>query len=239
MHASRYVYPLSAAREVASWLDPIAARGRPGMEHFMSFEAVAPGGALAAGQTYCHARAIAFQSDAGEATALLEAIDAAAPAGALDRATCLPVTYERLYASSVTGPVLRVLSDTMWTEDGVAAATRLAASLQDAPGAQSIGLVNFRAAPRPLPDAAMSVAGSAFVTWAAQWTDPAHDAENARWADATTDGLDGLRTGCYVNETDILRHPERARHCYSAAAWERMAAVRARYDPHGLFPSAY
>lgn len=238
MRGGRYVYPLSAAEAVASWLQGLATDSRPNMEYFMAFEATTIDG-RPADEIHCHARVLAFQYDQAEATAALEEAAAAAPAGALASSPSNPVTYERLYASGVTGAVLRIVSDTIWTEDGVAAATELARRIAHAPSRQSISFVNFRAAPRPLPDAAMSVAGSTFLNWAAQWPDAAGDAENERWVDATTAAMEPFRTGCYVNETDILRHPERARHCYTPDAWERMAAVRAAWDPDGLFPPAY
>lgn len=238
MRGGRYVYPLSATAEVAAWLQRLATDSRPNMEYFMAFEATTIDG-QPADELLCHARVLAFQDDEAEATAALDEAAATAPAGALAAMPSRPLTYERLYASGVTGAVLRIISDTIWTEDGVAAATELAARIAQAPSRQSISFINFRAAPRPLPDAAMSVTATTFLNWAAQWPDAAGDAANERWIDATTAAMEPYRTGCYVNETDILRHPERARHCYSPAAWERMAAVRARYDPDGRFPPAY
>jgi FAD/FMN-containing dehydrogenase len=42
-------------------------------------------------------------------------------------------------------------------------------------------------------------------------------------------------SGYYHNETDMMAEPDRARRLYAPANFERMAAIKAAYDPDGMF----
>ncbi|MDW5596904.1 FAD-binding protein [Conexibacter stalactiti] len=236
MHASRWTYPLDAAREVAAWLQGHADRGGENVERYVAFEADEAG---LDHPPVCHVAAIAFEREPAAARAALEELAVSAPAGALSALGPAPITYERLYAGGITGDVLRVVNETIWTDDPVDAAAALAAQVALAPDRRTVAMVDFRPAPRLPLDGAASVAARGFLSWGAKWSDSARDAENAAWVDATDAALTPWRRGRYLNESDVLRHPERARDCFSPAAWERIAAVRARYDPDGRFPSAY
>ena len=205
--------------------------------------ASAPGGASGATDALqsrpplCRVRVIAFHDDPEDARAALRDLAAGAPAGALERIDARPVDFARLYARpGITGERLRVVSDTAWSDDPVGAAAALAEQVAQAPDRRSFGMADFRAAPELPVDGAASVAARGFLSWAAKWDDPARDEENGAWADATTAALEPFRTGCYLNETDVIRHPEHAPLCFSAGAWDRLAAVRERYDPEGRFP---
>ena len=38
-----------------------------------------------------------------------------------------------------------------------------------------------------------------------------------------------------MGETDIVQDPSRVQESYSPEKWQRLEAVRAKYDPHGVF----
>jgi FAD/FMN-containing dehydrogenase len=46
--------------------------------------------------------------------------------------------------------------------------------------------------------------------------------------------MDPFAAGHYVNEVEA-RHPDRFRQCFSTVGWERLEALRRRYDPDGVF----
>jgi FAD/FMN-containing dehydrogenase len=236
MHACRWTYPLEAAREVAAWLQEHADRGGENVERYAALEADAAGLDL---PPVCHVAAIAFERDPATARAALEELASGAPAGAASALGPAPISYERLYAGGITGARLRVVNETCWSEHPVDAAAALAAQMEHAPDPRSVAMADFRAAPRLPADGAASVAARGFLSWGAKWSDPARDAENAAWVDATDAALAPHRVGRYLNESDVVRHPERARDCFSPAAWERIAELRARWDPDGRFASAY
>lgn len=257
IHAAGWTYPIGQAGEVAAWLQADADTGRPSVERYAGFEGdvdgIAPGAAAdaAAGGAHgaadlqsrpplCRVRVIAFHDDPDDARTALRDLAAAAPAGALERIDPRPLDFATLYArAGITGERLRVVGDTAWSDDPVGAAAALAEQVAQAPDRRSFGMADFRSAPELPLDGAASVAARGFLSWAAKWDDAARDEENGAWADATTAALEPFRTGCYLNETDVIRHPEHATLCFSPAAWQRLAAVRERYDPEGRFPAPW
>ena len=71
----------------------------------------------------------------------------------------------------------------------------------------------------------------------AVWRDPSGDEANLRWLRETGAALAPLAIGHYVGEAD-LEDRARLRGCFSPAAWDRLSALRARYDPAGVFLEA-
>ena len=51
----------------------------------------------------------------------------------------------------------------------------------------------------------------------------------------TQEILAPLAVGHYVNEADLEADPERSEHSYSKASWEKIKAVKDKYDPGGIF----
>ena len=45
----------------------------------------------------------------------------------------------------------------------------------------------------------------------------------------------GAHAGHYVAEADLTSAPARAHHSFTPAAWDRLRALRERYDPDGVF----
>jgi FAD/FMN-containing dehydrogenase len=68
----------------------------------------------------------------------------------------------------------------------------------------------------------------------AMYGDPAETAEHEAWASATADALDDGTSGAYVN---FLGEGEehRMREAYPGATWDRLAAIKTRYDHTNLF----
>jgi FAD/FMN-containing dehydrogenase len=69
----------------------------------------------------------------------------------------------------------------------------------------------------------------------AKWLDPAADAENLDWTRRSFDEARPFLTGgAYVNY--LLQEPEeRIRAAYGAPVYDRLAALKARYDPDNVF----
>jgi len=150
-----------------------------------------------------------------------------------------PITFDDLYAASLTQHPLRVAADNIWSTRPLEAAARFAAAWQRAPSPKTVGIVNFQADRGALPDAACSSTGTAYVLWMAAWDNPAHDEANLSWSQATAEQLQPCTSAVYVNECDLERRSERARFCFPAAKLERLRAVVSRYDPGGLLPPAF
>jgi FAD/FMN-containing dehydrogenase len=44
-----------------------------------------------------------------------------------------------------------------------------------------------------------------------------------------------LAVGQYINEVDAFRDPSVLQRCFNQQAWQRLATLRRKYDPHGVF----
>lgn len=84
-------------------------------------------------------------------------------------------------------------------------------------------------------NAAMTMVGRTGAGIYALWDDPADDEVNRAWVRRVDDALAPFRTGRYVGEADLTRTPERLAQCFAPGVLERLAEVRTRYDPDGVF----
>ena len=75
------------------------------------------------------------------------------------------------------------------------------------------------------------------VSALAIWEDPADDEANIAWARRTADGLKGVvaHRGGYVNYAPVDETAERVRAAYGDERWDRLRAVKRRYDPDNVF----
>ena len=67
------------------------------------------------------------------------------------------------------------------------------------------------------------------------WTDETEDESNRSWHSKATSLLDSHKIGRYVGETDLTKEADVAQQCYTQQTWTRLRALRATYDPTGLF----
>jgi FAD/FMN-containing dehydrogenase len=232
MRAAAYPFPIEQSASVARWLHGLAARRIPDLELTMALETES-----AAKQ--CTAAIACFAATEADARETLQTVARSAPAElevSDDRSG--PITFNDLYAASLTQHPLRVAADNIWTTRPLEAAERFAAAWQRAPSARTVGIVNFQADRGPLPDAACSSTGTAYILWMAAWSDPAQDDANFRWSRGVADELQAFTSAVYVNECDLERRPGRVGLCFPAAKRERLRAIAARYDPSGLLPPA-
>jgi FAD/FMN-containing dehydrogenase len=85
-------------------------------------------------------------------------------------------------------------------------------------------------------DAALTVSAGTGVGIYGLWDDTADDAANRGWVRRVDEALAPFRTGRYVGEADLTLKPNRRAECFTPDALDRLAAIRRRYDPDGLFP---
>jgi FAD/FMN-containing dehydrogenase len=67
------------------------------------------------------------------------------------------------------------------------------------------------------------------------WDSKADDVEHRGWVRDVLKALEPHGAGSYVAEADLASSPNRVRECFSAEAWNRLAALKRRYDPDDLF----
>lgn len=131
----------------------------------------------------------------------------------------------------------RVAADHLWS-DAAIGELLLAVHRLPAPSPDStIDIVAFGGhTPVTMPDdAALSVSGGAGVGIYGLWDDPAADDAHRAWVRRVDDALAPFRTGRYVGEADLTLSPDRRGECFTPDALGRLADLRRRYDPEGLF----
>ena len=236
--SSQYSYPLASAVRIGRWLQSIANRRTPNLDLFALFLTENP--STAAGvrerrQTVL-VYVLSYAKTPQEAQTVLQSIARTAPPQDLiQRQEMAPVTFAELYAESLTGPARRTAADTAWTDNSVAATEVLAKHFETVPSAATVGIINYRMPPSLPRGAACSMAGSGFIQWLGQWDQPLEDEANLAWVQEAARRLEPYTIGAYVNESDIIRRPERLRRCFAPGVLERIRRVRNAYDPRGLF----
>jgi len=231
---SLYVLPLARAAEATAWIEQAMGAKPPSMEVLMVL-AHGPGGAPVA-----IVIANAYAASADEAQASLAPFAAGELAqAALFKVQAAPGTLEQVLVDS-TNPMTGFgfggyAVDVIWTARPAEAVAAAAEHIAKAVSKQTHAVIAFKSN-RPLPeDAACSRTDRVFVGLYGAWMGSEHDAANVAWLRSAAQALQPFASGHYINEIDIEATPEKARSCFSPAAWERLAAVRARHDPQGLF----
>ena len=79
--------------------------------------------------------------------------------------------------------------------------------------------------------------GKVFACGYSIWENPAEDDVNQAWIRQVAKVMAPTSIGAYVGEADLDR-PARLEGSYSPAAWSRIKALQAKYDPSGLFRNA-
>lgn len=239
---SVFTYPIGSAAEMEGWMHA-AMKVVPSNVEFTLTASSAPPPLADKAAKVATGIATVFAHTEQEAAATLARIAALAPEGVLDRQERIPTPFHVLYAiTDQFFPVgHRYAVDTFWSGDKSGGMlTRLATETARAPSPRSFSLgvvLPPSALEQPLPDAAFSMAGPVFVTAYSIWDEPAADEANHDWLRQLGKAMAPTTAGAYVGEADLDR-PHRLESSYSPAAWSRLKALQAKYDPAGLFRNA-
>jgi hypothetical protein len=68
-----------------------------------------------------------------------------------------------------------------------------------------------------------------------QWKNAADDDANAVWHRECAALLRPFVKGCYIGESDTVSRPTAATSAFSPENWHRLADLRAKHDPDGVF----
>ncbi len=237
IRTSVWTFPIERAAEVERWMSATMPKVPANVEFTALFSAAPPPLADRAARTVT-AIATIFAGSEAEAAATRATIAAGAPAGALDVQLDMPTPFDVLYG--LIGQFFpeghRFAADTNWTADAAAGFAGLAEAVTEAPSPRSfaLGVVLPPPGEAPPPDTAFSMAGPVFTCAYAAWDEPAADADNMAWLRRSNARMAPHSLGHYVGESDLEREGVIHR-CYAPAAFERLEALRRRYDPAGLF----
>jgi FAD/FMN-containing dehydrogenase len=179
---------------------------------------------------------IAFADSAPQASALNSRLVSGLADGLITplgegRTTSFESLYERFDAMLISE---RYRTDNILTDRPQQAVRILASHLPDQPSGASLPLIIWRGT-QTFPDAAYSAKGRFFLSTYAQWNDARDDEINRAWLKRLYDDLEEAASGCYINEFDIETRAAETARCFSPENWRRLAELRRRYDPDGVF----
>jgi len=241
---SNYYYPLRLAAELGGWAARVA-RQLPSHLELTIFLSEAPASiADSCGANRglaCIVSGTAFAESADEAASTLRLLECPLAGDCLMKEANLPTPIETLHDLNATPPEHRHRVDTLWTNSPAEALEAASRLFIEAPSVKSTELCAFITGgmPSPLLDCAFSMGGDALVICSAMWQQPADDIANARWHRATISAQDEYARGHYIAESDIVTDPSRAERSFAKSTWQRLQALRKKYDPDGLFHCAF
>jgi FAD/FMN-containing dehydrogenase len=233
-----WVYSIDAAPAVIAWLEKVHPLQDPKVELTVIFATSDPADTGGKAEKQCIVSLVCFGDTAAESKHLYEVLADGAPReGVVFKELQKPVSIRTLLLEDKASIPNRHCVETLWTNRPAVAAHILAKHFLSVPSPKAVLVLNYRARPVVPSGGAYSIIGSAFAFSDVSWDDPKDDAVCQRWSDEFVASVSAIDKGAYINETEIVRHPARARRCYSAESWHRLKHVVARYDPQGLFVS--
>lgn len=243
--ASVYYYPYENIVEIAQWLGPRASQ-LPSSVELSLFVVQAPPNlaekARSSNGKVALVTATVFADSPDAARSTLSLLDSYPLLDqCLWKSVAQPTNFEALFdASGALWPGnLRCKVDAMFYNAPLADLLRATKDhLLMAPSKTVFMSVVYTGKNRPPatpPDAAFSMTGALYGGSWTMWDSAADDAKNVSWHEKCVQLLKPYVVGHYVSETDTVGHPEFARLSYKPANWKRLAELRKKHDPEGLF----
>ncbi|WP_376794908.1 FAD-binding oxidoreductase [Thermogemmatispora sp.] len=232
---SSFFYPAALFDEVMGWLYEIHPRLAP------SVEVVAVGMGSGGDLTGTAAplllvQGLSFAESPAEAREALAPFESCpARERALLAQTMVPTTLAAEYAEQrrANPKEHRYAVDNAWLNaPAPAAIPALREAFVSLPTPQSFSLWFGMAPLHPLPDMALSLQADVYFASYVVWQQPEDDARCRRWLTEQMGRIEPLSEGLFLADSDFTT---RAARFMEESHWQRLQALRARYDPTGLF----
>ena len=242
---SLYVYPLDLVEPIASWLSRTVASLPPSLEQLLLMGLAPPNAAAQLGaphQRHLTLWPVTYGDSAEETMAALAPLENCPVIDrALVRQVNTPVSWDDLFA--IEGAVFpegyRYDVGIIWSDaDPATVLGGLRDRLAEAPSIRTeiLGAVTGPPTIDPAaPDMAYSMAAPLYIGSFTIWENPEDDEANQRWHRDMLRSLEPVTRGHYMGETDLTASATRARDSLAPGVWERLKAIRQRYDPNGAF----
>ncbi len=245
IHAISYYYSLNDAATVAGWLGEIASELLPSIE-LSFFVLTAPpelrDKAVQNGGKVCLVSATVFADSAEEAQAALEPLnDCPAMGKCLWQTSAKPVVFDELFdASGALWPEgMRNRVKAIFSNSNPGELVQaLGQHMTKAPSPTTIVLFAIFTGPKvpaPLPNAALSLSARVYGGPWTMWQNATDDDSNTAWHEECVALMKPYITGYYIGETDPVAFPSEATGAFSPKSWKRLADLRDKYDPDGVF----
>jgi FAD/FMN-containing dehydrogenase len=242
---SIYVYPLELIEAIVPWLAEIVPSLPSSVEQLMLLALPPPGVASQLDdrpQRYLTLWPLAYGDSAAEMAEALAPLDTCPMLDqALVRQVNTPVSFDDLFAieAAVFPEGHRYDVGIIWSDaDPTPVLSGLRDRLAQAPSLKTEILVAVTPPPTIDPSAremAYSMAAPLYIGCYSVWDNAADDEANERWHHETLRSLEPITRGHYMGETDLLASPTRAADSLAPGVWERLQAIRRKYDPQEIF----
>lgn len=186
--------------------------------------------------------AMIYADDAEEAREAVTPMAAGPGTPPLAKSDLEPVPFELLHEAFDAEylPGHRYLADSFWSDRDVEGVLMpLQETFRRAPSGKSnvIALMPANGSKLGLSAefGAYSMDERTLVMPYAIWTDPASDDTNRSWMSEMSEILASVSTGHFISEADLDAYPDRLPRSFTTANWERVHALRAQWDPDGVF----
>ncbi len=242
---SIYAYPLELIEAVVPWLAQ-KVRSLPNSVEQLLLLAPAPRSIASQldnrEKRYLTLWPVAYGNSAAETAAALAPLDTCPVLDqALVRQINTPVSFDDLFAieAAVFPEGHRYDVGIIWSDaDPTPVLSGLRDQLTRAPSAMSEILVAVTGPPvidHAASEMAYSLAAPLYIGVYSVWNNARDDEANERWHHETLKSLEPITRGHYMGETDLLASPNRAAESLAPGVWQRLQAVRRRYDPNQVF----
>jgi FAD/FMN-containing dehydrogenase len=245
IHGSSYYYSLNEAVTVAEWLGEIASGLSPAVELSLFLLEAPPElkeKAVLHGGKVCMVTGAAFSDSPTEARTSLKPLeDCPVIAKCLLSSFATPFVFDQLYD----------MSGGLWPEDHrsrveatfsnttpAALVKTISGHIAKAPSATTLILFTIftgRNVPARHTNTAYSMSSRVYGGPWTMWKHAADDEANTKWHHECIEMLRPFNIGYYVGESDTVGRPTDAIQAFSPENWKRLADLRNKYDPNGLF----
>jgi FAD/FMN-containing dehydrogenase len=239
---STLTYKLERLPEVVEWATQTV-NTLPANVEFTLYLASAPPSVADRCEKICVLSATAFADSDEEAVEALAALATCPLEDCLIKDLHASTPFEVLFdnADRFWPEGKRYAVDTMWySSPPLEVLTIVQEHFATVPSAHSMILCPILPSPTdatPLPDAAFSMVAPGYVACYSIWEEAGQDEVNIEWLRTLMRALEPLAGGCYVGESDIAANPSQVVNSYASSNWERLQALREKYDPNGVFHS--
>lgn len=153
----------------------------------------------------------------------------------VDRPHTFSELFEGQLITDATAPE-RTSIDNMWTDRLPEAVLTMVDILRESPSLRSFVITVWGVNPSKRTDTSLPHFADDYMSYYALADKPEHIEPNYLWMDKIKKTMDeGFAKGHYINETEFMRYPEHIKQCFTEEGWQRLGALRQKYDPQGRF----
>ncbi|MEO6053900.1 MAG: FAD-binding oxidoreductase [Chthoniobacterales bacterium] len=246
IHCSVYYYSLSDAAALAAWLETLAPT-LPAKIELSLFVVAAPKELKEAcasnGGKVAMITAVSYADTEQEAKDSLKPFeDCPIIAKALSKSVAFPTNFEGLFDASGAmwpAPMRSRVESTFSNAKPADFFTAVTPHLAKMPSPLTVFMYVFFTGPnvpgKQNPDIAYSMNTRYLAGCWTMWMDPKADDTNSTWHEELLKQMKPFLCGNYIGESDTVTYPEDAVNAYSPENWKRLAELRTKLDPTGVF----